>query len=120
MSTEKNIKKIEKLTQKKKVDKLIGFLKNNDKDTRLAAIRSLRNFGDNDNAYNNLISILNTSDTDERIAAAEALSSSTRESACTYLGHLIGNETNEQAITVMKNAISSIRQNISALHSANI
>ncbi len=120
MSADKNIAKIEKYTKKRKPEKIIGFLKNKDKTTRLAAIRALRNFEDNDDAYNNLITILDNPDIDERIAAAESLSSSKRDSACTYLNHLIGKETNKHALDVMKDAVSSIHKNIAALHTENI
>ncbi|MDD6213770.1 MAG: HEAT repeat domain-containing protein [Firmicutes bacterium] len=103
-----DIKKIEKLAEKEKYQKIIPFLQSKDKNTRIAAIKSFKNV-DIPDIYNNLISMLNCTDSEERLAVIEALSLTKESSAITHLSHILNEEKDKKVITAIRNAIVNIR-----------
>ena len=106
-----NIEKIEKLAQKGKAEKILAFLKSKDKETRLAAIRALGKCHDNEEAVNNLTSMMNmVTDKEERIALFESLGQLGKEQSFFHISHYVDKETDPDVAAAMRKAMAMIHQ----------
>ena len=94
-----------------------------DVNSRIAAIKALgepdtskkkKKKDDEDSRLNQLLSYLKDEDPACRIAAAEALATSSKDIAVTYICRYIQDEKDENVIKAMKESLASIRANIHA------
>jgi len=106
-----NIEKINQLAQKGKAAKILPFLKSKDQPTRIAAIRGLGRCANDEEAYNNLTSMMSTtSDKEELIAIYDSLGELGKEQTFYHLSHYISKETDPQLLEAMRKAMAKIRQ----------
>lgn len=106
-----NVEKINNYAQKGKAGKILPYLKSKDKETRMAAIRALGKCDKDEDAYNNLTSLMNTvSDKQELIAVYESLGELGKEQSFYHMSHYIGKETDPDIIAAMRKAMAQIRQ----------
>ena len=93
-----------------------------DVNSRIAAIKALgepdtskkKKKDNEDSRLNQLLSYLKDEDPACRIAAAEALATSSKDIAVTYICRYIQDEKDENVIKAMKESLASIRANIHA------
>ena len=98
-------------------------LSKDDIDARVAAIKSLTN-ADSDKTsqketnFNKLLTYLSDELPECRIAAAEALGTTSKDSAFTYISHILSSEKDERVIRAMRQALVDIRENMQKEHKA--
>lgn len=105
------VKKVEKWAQKKKVNKLIKALSDDNTEVRIAVIKALGTTKD-ENAMNILISLLKDPDVSIRINAVEALGSIGNSRSIEFVRQLWNNDNNEMVQAKAKWAINEIKQNM--------
>lgn len=95
-------------------------------ESRIATIRSLgtadekakkkNKSEDMDSNFNRLLNYLYDEAPACRIAAAEELSKTSRDVACTHISHILNSEKNEDVKKAMRAALISIRENMRREH----
>ncbi len=107
----KHTDRIHALETKKKTDKIAGYLKDKDLETRLDAISALGRCG-GEEAINQLTTHLTAPDPREREAVARALGECGPDAAFYQLSHYFGLETDPGAKAAMKEAMGKIHRRI--------
>ena len=110
MSNESTLKKIEKLQEKKKADKIIHFLKSDDEEIISAALLALAAIHD-ETSVNQITPLIDSDKPGIRAAAAKALGILATEQSKTYLQHRMINETDETVKAAISEALAAIRNN---------
>lgn len=106
-----NIDKINRYAEKGKVSKILPYLKSKNQETRIAAIRALGNCEKNEEAINNLTSMMPfVTDKAERIAVFDALGNLGKEQSFYQISHYFDKETDPEIREVMRKAMGKIRQ----------
>lgn len=104
------IEKIEKLTQKGKVGKLISLAGDKDKDVRVAAIAGLGKLAENEDSLNALIGMMENEDPDIRKAVVTALGDSKGSYVETKLRYCMSHEKDSQVLEAAREALKKIRE----------
>lgn len=101
-----NIRKIERLTDRKKSEALAKFLTNKDEQVRIAAVRGLGASG-GDSAFNNLTPLLRDGNSPIRAAAATALRALEDPRAVAFISNCLKDEKDPAAKEAMSRALSA-------------
>lgn len=110
MDNARTMEKIQKLTEKRKSDKIIKFLDSKDSEVVFAALKALSEIQDED-SVNRIASLIDSDDAMLRKEAAKALGSIGTEYAKTYLMHRMGTEKDESVKTAISEALHTIAVN---------
>ncbi len=101
--------KINKLAEKKKAGKIVGYLNDKDPETRIDAIRALGKCG-GEEAINHLITQMTAREPTERIEVAKALGECGPDAAFYHMSHSLEHETDPAVKEAMKEAMGRIHQ----------
>ncbi|MDD5935464.1 MAG: HEAT repeat domain-containing protein [Clostridiales bacterium] len=108
MSEEKDISKIEKLTEKRRADKIEKYLDDKDFSVVKAAIQALGKIQD-ETSVNLLSKLIEDDNPEVRKVAIVAFASGNTEYAKTFLQHLIVTEKLEEVKEVARTAVHNMR-----------
>ena len=101
-----NIRKIERLTNRKKSEALLKYLTNKDEKVRIAAVLGLGASG-GDSAFNNLTPLLRDGNPPIRAAAATALRALEDPRAVAFISNSFKDEKDSAAKEAMGRALSA-------------
>lgn len=107
MDATRAIAKIQKLTEKKKTDKILKFLKTDDIDVIIAVLDALSKIED-ESSVNTIAHMIDSPEPRIRCATAKALGVIGTEYAKTYLSLRLSKETDETVITAIKDGLHAI------------
>ncbi len=107
MNNESTIKKIEKFKEKKKTDKIVHYLKSEDDEIVMEAMKALSQVGD-ETSLNQIIPMIDHEKPVIRKAAASALGALGTEYAKTYLQHRMAKEQDAQVKEAITEALHTI------------
>lgn len=101
------LEKVKKYVESKKEGKLLKLVHDKDQQVRLAAIESLGKVG-KDDGFNALITLIADENGTIRAASARALGELGNEHAVAHLVYRMEHETDQEVISAIKNAISTL------------
>ena len=101
------LEKIEKYVEHQKENKLLKLVHDKDQQVRLAAIEGLGKVG-KDDGFNALITLIADENGTIRAASARALGELGNEHAVAHLVYRMEHETDQEVISAIKNAISTL------------
>lgn len=103
------IEKIEKLSAKGKVNKLLPLVHDADREVCLAAVRALKKFTAQMDVMGALSEVLNDGDVELRCAAASALSSAEGSYAESILMHRLEQEKDEGVLKTIRESLGAMK-----------
>ena len=101
------LEKVKKYVESKKEGKLLKLVHDKDQQVRLAAIEGLGKVG-KDDGFNALITLMADENGTIRAASARALGELGNEHAVAHLVYRMEHETDQEVISAIKNAISTL------------
>ncbi len=101
------LEKVKKYVESKKEGKLLKLVHDKDQQVRLAAIEGLGKVG-KDDGFNALITLIADENGTIRAASARALGELGNEHAVAHLVYRMEHETDQEVISAIKNAISTL------------
>ncbi|MCC8047271.1 MAG: HEAT repeat domain-containing protein [Clostridiales bacterium] len=104
------IEKINKLAEKGKTNQLAAFVKDKDKNVRLAAIEGLRKVPETEESLNALIGLEDDNDVEIRKAVAITLGHSHGSYVETHLRYRLSHETDENVLAAIRESLANIKQ----------
>jgi HEAT repeat protein len=103
------MEKLEKLVAKKHVGAVIALTKEKDEELRVAAIKALGSFAQNDDAFNALIPLLSDHDGKNRAAAAESLGNMHNDHAKAFISHALSIESDPEVKKEMAESMAKLK-----------
>ena len=101
------LEKVKKYVESKKEGKLLKLVHDKDQQVRLATIEGLGKVG-KDDGFNALITLIADENGTIRAASARALGELGNEHAVAHLVYRMEHETDQEVISAIKNAISTL------------